>query len=217
MLAVKPHIHAQQTIMLIPEQINLFIAEHPEWQRKLMVRLRQLVHAVNEDVQETWRSQSPHFDLDSRPVLGISTSKTSVSVTFPKGAQFKSSRLPYEACPEEKPGRTVKFREGDPLNEAAFTALVQRAMALNIKGARSEAETSGNKPPLHAGLENVLRRDPCAWANWESFRPADRKEYAEWVADGRKEETRKRRIAQALEMIREGITKMEAEHRVKGA
>ncbi len=203
--------------MLIPEQINLYIAEHPEWQRKLMVRLRQLVHAVNEEVEETWRAQSPHFDLSSTPVLGFCASKTSVSVNFPKGAQFKSSRMPYEPCAEDKTGRTVKFREGDAINEAAFSTLVQRAMALNDKLAKAEAEASGKKHPVHAELESILRKDPSAWANWGSFPASIRKEYAEWISDGRKEETRKRRIAQALEMIREGITKEEAEHRVKGA
>lgn len=203
--------------MLIPEQINLYIAEHPEWQRKLMVRLRQLVHSVNADVEETWRAQSPHFDLASNPVLGICASKTSVSVIFPKGAQFKSARLPYEPCAEDKPGRTVKFREGDTINEAAFSALVQRAVAVNDKLTKVEAEANGRKQPDHAELESILRKDPNAWANWGSFHASTRQEYAEWISDGKKEETRKRRIAQALEMIREGITKEEAEHRVKGA
>ena len=203
--------------MLIPEQINLYIAGHPEWQRKLMVRVRQLVHAVNADAEEAWRAQGPHFDLASMPVLGICASKTSVSVTFPKGAQFKSTRMPYEPCAEDKPGRTVKFREGDTINEAAFSTLVQRAMALNEKLIKAETETSGKKHHFHAELEGILRKDPSAWANWESFPATTKKEYAEWIADGRKEETRKRRIAQALEMIREGITKQEAEHRVKGA
>ena len=202
--------------MLTPEQINLYIAGHPEWQRKLMVRLRQLVHSGTEEVQEKWRAQTPHFELAELPLLSISASKTSVSVTFPKGAQFKSTRMPYEACSEDKPGRCVKFREGDTINEAAFTTLVQRAIALNLKLAKEESEAAGNKAPMYTELESVLRKDPSAWANWESFKPSSRKEYTEWVADGRKEETRKRRIAQALESIREGLTK-EEEARVKGA
>lgn len=199
--------------MLIPEQINLYIAAQPEWQRKLMVRLRQIVHTVTEDVEETWRAQSPHFDLASSPLLGISASKTSVCVTFPKGAHFKSLRLPFEPCAEDKPGRSVKFREHDNLNEAAFTTLVQRAMALNLKTAAGDGDQRHGE---YAELEGVLRKDPSAWANWGSFGRADRREYGEWVADGKKEETRKRRIAQALEMIREGMTRTEVEHRVKG-
>ncbi|MBK7944376.1 MAG: DUF1801 domain-containing protein [Flavobacteriales bacterium] len=50
--------------MLPQEQINLYIAEQPEWQRKLLVRLRQLIHSVDEEVEETWKWNSPHFDHD---------------------------------------------------------------------------------------------------------------------------------------------------------
>ena len=199
--------------MLTPEQINLYIAGHPEWQRKLMVRLRQLIHSVSEDVHEVWRGQAPHFDMAASSLLAFSSSKTSVVVTFAKGAQFKSSRLPYEPCLDEKPWRAIKFHEGDSLHEAAFTTLVQRAVALNLKLATEE---SGGKHPANVELEGVLCKDPSAWANWEAFDTADKKEYSEWVADGRKEETRKRRIAQALEMIRDGLTRHEAEHRIKG-
>lgn len=195
--------------MQSPERINLYIAEHPEWQRKMMVRLRQIIHSACSDVEENWRAQGPHFDLASEPMLNFCASKNCVSVHFPKGAQFKSSRLPYEPCAEDKPGRTVKFKEGDALHEAGFTSLVQKAAALN----RKLAERKGRETP-YTELESVLRKDPSAWANWESFPPSHRKEYVEWVADGRKEETRKRRIAQALEMIREGMAR--EEQRVKG-
>ncbi len=197
--------------MLAPEQINLYIANHPEWQRKVMVRLRQLIHSVAGDVEENWRAQSPHFDVAGLPMVSISASKTSVSATFAKGAQFKSTRLPYEASADDKPTRTVKFRESDSLNEAGFSSLVQKAAALNKKLAAGDKKDKGLTE-----LEEVLRKDPSAWANWETFKAVSRKEYEEWVADGKKEETRKRRIAQALEMIRDGFTRQEEAKRVQG-
>lgn len=198
--------------MLSPEQINLYIANHAEWQRKLMVRLRQLIHSTGHDVEEAWRSQVPHFDVASLPLLSITASKNAVCVHFPKGAQFKSSRLAYEPCAEDKPGRTVRFHEGDPLPEAGFTSLVNKAAALNLKLAGHHG-----KDALMEELEAVLKKDPTAWANWESFSPSHRKEYWEWIADGRREETRKRRIAKALEMIREGASHVEAGNQVPDA
>lgn len=199
--------------MLASEQINLYIAGQPEWQRKVLVRLRQLIHTTSGNVEETWRAQSPHFDVADQPMLSFSASKTSVCVHFPKGAQFKSTRLPYETCTEDKQPRSVKFREGEPIHEAAFSTLVARAAALNQKAAKATAETH-HKDPQATELETVLRKDPTAWANWETFSTACRKEYLEWVGDGRKEETRKRRMAQAFELIREGLTREEEERRV---
>lgn len=201
--------------MQIQEQINLYIAGHPEWQRKLMVRIRQLVHAAAEDVQEAWRGQVPHFDLATTAMVSISASKTSVSIHFPHGAHFKPAKLAFEPASEDKQGRTIKFHEGDAIPEAAFSALLHKAAAYSMKLHDEEGEESGHQE--HSELETILRKDPSAWVNWNAFGKADRREYSEWVADGRKEETRKRRIAQALEQIREGLTRDEAAHRVKGA
>ncbi len=200
--------------MLVPEQINLYIADRPTWQRKLMVRLRQLVHGVTEEIDEAWRSQAPHFDHAGVPVLSFSSTKTTVSVTFQQGAHLKSSRLSFEPVTDDRTSRCLKFHEEDVVNEAAFTSLVKKALTQSGKTQDSATESKGHTH--HAELETVLHKDPSAWANWEAFSNSCKKEYAEWVADGKKEETRKRRIAQALEMIREGVKKDEALHRVKG-
>jgi uncharacterized protein YdeI (YjbR/CyaY-like superfamily) len=93
---------------------------------------------------------------------------------------------------------------------------VKKALALTDRMAKQGPGADGKRTVVHAELEAVLHKDPSAWANWEAFSARCRKEYAEWVADGKKEETRKRRIAQALEMIREGVRKDEELHRVKG-
>ena len=52
------------------------------------------------------------------------------------------------------------------------------------------------------------------WENWEKFNYTHKKEYVEWITDAKKDETRKHRIAKALEMIREGVGK-EEKYRVK--
>lgn len=203
--------------MLIPEHINLYIAEHPEWQRKLLVKIRQLVHMVDENVEEKWRAHTPHFDHMELPLLSLGASKTSVSVIFDKGAQITTSRKRFEPVTDDRSSRTLKYRQGDVVQEAAFVELVKKAIHLNNKLVKANAKSEGTDPMDHAELDRVLRKDPNAWANWEAFSPSCRSEYAEWIADGKKEETRKRRIAQALEMIREGVAKDEVRHRMKGS
>ncbi|HEX2617657.1 MAG TPA: YdeI/OmpD-associated family protein, partial [Flavobacteriales bacterium] len=100
----------------------------------------------------------------------------------------------------------IKFKEGDTINEAAFVDLVKKAVALNAKGTKiTDAKPERKALVVPPELEAVLKKDPTAWANWQGFPYSHKKEYIEWVTDGKKEETRKRRIAQALEMIREGM------------
>jgi hypothetical protein len=203
--------------MLVPEQINLYIAEQPEWQRKLLVRLRQLIHAVDESIVEAWRWNTPHFDHEGAIMLGMGVHKNHVSVMFHKGALIKDPKKLFEEVTEEKGTRIIKFSEGDAIAEAAFSDLVKKAVALNTKGTKlGDAKPERRALEVPPELEAVLKKDPTAWANWQAFSYSHKKEYAEWIADGKKEETRKRRIAQALEMIREGVGK-EDKYRLKGA
>lgn len=196
--------------MLSSEQINQYIAQHPEWQRRVMVRLRQIIHSAGSDLEEVWRAKAPHFDVASLPCISLSAGKTCVSVHFAKGAQFKSTRQPYEPSGDDKPSRVVKFKEGDAIHEAGFASLVQKAAALNMKLAGAAGRNS-----LLEELEGVLKKDPTAWANWKIFNDGNKKAYFEWIADGRREEIRKRRIARSLEMIRDGVTEVEEKDRVE--
>jgi hypothetical protein len=58
-------------------------------------------------------------------------------------------------------------------------------------------------PALAAALET----DPTAKANYDKLAASHRKEYGRWISEAKKEETRDRRVAQALEMLREGKTR----------
>ena len=201
--------------MVITEQINQYIAEQPEWQRKLLVRLRQLIHSTDEQVEETWKWNSPHFDHEGI-MIGLQAFKEHIAVWFHKGSLVKDPKKLFEALPkgEEKGMRSYKLHEGDKLNEAAFVDLVKQAVALNVKGTKlTDAKPARKALVVPEDLEQVLHKDPTAWANWEAFNYSCKKEYIEWITDAKQDETRKRRIAQALEKIREGETK-EEKHQV---
>ncbi len=70
--------------MVITERINLYIAEQPEWQRKLLVRLRQLIHSTDAEVEETWKWNSPHFDHQGI-MIGLQAFKVALYVIWPFG------------------------------------------------------------------------------------------------------------------------------------
>jgi hypothetical protein len=56
-------------------------------------------------------------------------------------------------------------------------------------------------------LAAALAADPQAAALFERMAFTHRKEYARWIAEAKRAETRQRRVAQALEMIRAGKTR----------
>jgi hypothetical protein len=192
--------------MQAQEQINLYIAEQPEWQRKLLVRFRQLIHSTDENVEESWKWNSPHFDHKGI-MIGMNAFKKFVGIWFHKGALLKDTHGLFEVTgkEDEKGMRAYKVHEGETINEKAFVDLLKQAIKVNEAGMKLTATKPAKKslevPPE---LESVLKKDDMAWEHWEKFTYSHKKEYVEWITDARKEETRKRRIAQALEMIREG-------------
>jgi len=56
-------------------------------------------------------------------------------------------------------------------------------------------------PPLQQRLD----ADATARAAFERLSVTNRREYANWVAEARRDETRERRASQAIEMLREGV------------
>lgn len=187
------------------ELINTFIADQPEWQRKLLVRLRQLIHGADPDVEESWRGQAPGFDHDG-PMASMHVFKSCVSVWFHKGALLKDPQDLFHLTEkdEERAVRKYKVSEGEAINEKAFADLVKQAVKLNKAGDAKPAKSALVLPP---GMESCLKRDEEVWEHWEKLSSSHKKEYVEWITDAKQDETRKRRIAQALEMIREGAGK----------
>jgi uncharacterized protein YdeI (YjbR/CyaY-like superfamily) len=56
-------------------------------------------------------------------------------------------------------------------------------------------------------LAAALDADPEAKRLFDGLAFTHRKEYARWISEAKREETRERRVAQAVEMIRAGRTR----------
>jgi hypothetical protein len=67
-----------------------------------------------------------------------------------------------------------------------------------------ELDTAPREVDVPEALARALAWDPAAKAAFEALAFTHRKEYARWVADAKRQETRDRRVTRALEMLREG-------------
>lgn len=56
-------------------------------------------------------------------------------------------------------------------------------------------------------LADALAGDPAARAAFDALAPSHRKEFARWVAEAKRDETRTSRVEQTLQMLREGRTR----------
>lgn len=65
-------------------------------------------------------------------------------------------------------------------------------------------DTEERTVELPEALERALAADAKAKAGFDGLAYSHRKEYARWIGEAKKEETRERRVAKALELLREG-------------
>lgn len=67
-----------------------------------------------------------------------------------------------------------------------------------------ELDVAPRQAELPPALAAALAADPTAEAAFERLAVTHRKEFARWIAEAKKEDTRQRRLEQAMEMIRAG-------------
>lgn len=69
-----------------------------------------------------------------------------------------------------------------------------------------ELDTDQREVEIPEALARALSAAPDARAAFERLAFTHRKEYARWVAEAKREETRDRRVTRALQMLRDGQT-----------
>jgi hypothetical protein len=68
-------------------------------------------------------------------------------------------------------------------------------------------DTAPREVDVPEALARALEGDPVANAKFNALAYTHRKEFARWVEDAKRDETRQRRVEQALEMVRAGKTR----------
>ncbi len=111
-------------------QIDQRLAELADWRGALLARLRALILAADPAVLEEWKWSVPVWSCAGILCTGESYKKA-VKLTFPKGASLPDPKGLFNASLEGKVRRAIDFAEGAPLDEAAFTAMIRAAIALN--------------------------------------------------------------------------------------
>lgn len=123
------------------QQIDNKIAALGDWRGETLARLRKLIHEADPEVVETVKwGGVPVFEHDGIITTG-ETYKTTVKLTFAKGAAVEDPSGLFNSSLEGNTRRAIDFREGEPIDEAAFKALIRAAVALN-----TTAKTGKKKP-----------------------------------------------------------------------
>ena len=83
---------------------------------------------------------------------------------------------------------------------------LRKAMKLNEDGVKPERRKSAPRPAPEVPdeLASALEKNKAAKATFDAFAPGCRREYIEWIVEAKREKTRAKRLAQALEWMAQG-------------
>jgi len=111
--------------------IDARISELGDWRGETLARVRELIKKADPDVVEEWKWRGvPVWEHDGQICTGESY-KTVVKLTFAKGASLKDPNGLFNSSLDGNVRRAIDISEGERIDEAAFTALIREAVALN--------------------------------------------------------------------------------------
>lgn len=187
------------------ERVDAYIANAQPFAQPILKHLRKVVHQACPGVEETIKWSFPHF-MYKGLLCSMSAFTQHCAFGFWKGALIEGAPgLGREAMGQF--GRITSL--ADLPDEKRLTSLVRQAAALNDDGVKTPKVRKPELPRRVAPKAPpeflaALRKNKKALSTYAAFSPSHKREYVEWIAEAKREDTRNRRIATALAWIAEG-------------
>ncbi len=182
-------------------RIDAYIQRAAPFARPVLRHLRQLIHESCPDVEETVKWGFPHFERQG-VLCSMAAFKEHCAFGFWRWAEIEG--VPGAKGPMSQFGRISK--RSDLPSDKTLAAMVKKAVALNAAGKQKRAAVRRAKaaPVVPAELLAALRKNKKAKAAFDGMSPSHQREYAEWIAEAKRDETRERRVEQAIAWLAEG-------------
>ena len=186
-------------------RVDAYIAKQAAFAKPLLAHIRSVVHEGCPDVIETIKWGVPSFEHHGI-LCGMAAFKAHLQFGFWKHDLVVGKRIDGMGF-----GKITSLDDLPP--RAKLLTYVKKAAKLNEQGvkapwmeAREKKAKSGAKKPVAtpADFRAALAKSKTAKTVYADFPPSHKREYVEWITEAKQEETRKRRIAQAVEWIAEG-------------
>jgi uncharacterized protein YdeI (YjbR/CyaY-like superfamily) len=193
-------------------KVDAYIAKSQPFAQPILEHIRQLVHKACPGVEETIKWSRPFFEYKGAILGNMSAFKEHCSFGFwgeEIAAVLREQRLlqpdamgslgritSVEDLPPAKQLLSLLRQAVDFIDSGQYTSPIAARQRV-VKAPKAAPEA----PPAFA---KALKANKKAAAAFTSFSPSCKREYVEWIADAKRDETRDKRIATAIEWISEG-------------
>jgi uncharacterized protein YdeI (YjbR/CyaY-like superfamily) len=192
-------------------KVDAYCAKVQPFAQPILAHLRALVHKACPEVEETIKWSRPFFQYRGAILCNMSAFKEHCSFGFwgeEIGAVLREAAVLKEGGMGSL-GRITSV--ADLPSDKQMLGWIRQAAAFVDSGQYTSPIAARHKvvkqkPSLNtpAEFKTALQRNKKAAAVFAAFSPSCKREYVEWIAEAKRQETRDKRIATAVEWIAEG-------------
>jgi uncharacterized protein YdeI (YjbR/CyaY-like superfamily) len=183
-------------------RIDSYIAKAQPFAQAILTHVRERVHAVLPDIEETIKWSMPSYTLDGKIVLITAAFKAHAALNFWRGQELRGAQADADAM-----GQFGKLKSvADLPSDKELDRLILEAAELSksAPAPRKKKQEPKAAPQMHPEFAAALSKAPKAKAALDSFPPSAQRDYLEWIAEAKQDATRAKRIATAVEWLSEG-------------
>ena len=192
------------------KRIDAYIAKSESFAKPILNHLRELVHKACPDIEETVKWGFPHFDYKGI-LCSMAAFKQHCAFGFWKASLMSDTHKILSKVGETAMGHLGKIKSLDDLpSEKVLIKYIKEAVKLNSEGIKLITKgKAAEKKELNVPdyFRKALSKNKDALKIFEKFSYTNKKEYVEWVAEAKSEDTKNKRLATSMEWIAEGKIK----------
>jgi uncharacterized protein YdeI (YjbR/CyaY-like superfamily) len=192
-------------------RVDSYIAKQQPFAEPILTHIRELMHKASPDIEETIKWGMPFFVLHGVIVGNMAAFKKHCSLGL--WGQEMAAVLGKDGAASD--GAMGSFGRIESLKDLpgqkVLLGYMKQAAALVASGERTTSlparkKAKAAKPAVEVPVELVaaLKGNKKAAATFAAFSPSCKREYTEWIAEAKREETKTKRVAQAVEWMAEG-------------
>lgn len=186
--------------------VDEYISKNPQWEKELSA-LREILLKTNLAEKVKWNAPI-YVDENDKNIVGVAGFKNYFGMWFHQGVFLKDPHNKLQNAQEEKTKalRQWRFTNLQALleNEHIILDYVNEAILNQQNGL--ELKPQKNKPiDIPKLLQEALSSDNTLKLKFEALSPGKRRDYADHIADAKREATKLSRLEKIIPMILDGV------------
>jgi len=184
-------------------KVDQYIEKHQSWSEGLEILRKSILET---ELEETVKWGAPTYTINGKNVVGLGAFKNHFGLWFFQGVFLKDKHQLLVNAQEGKTKalRQMRFTSVAEINVDIIKQYVKEA--IDNQKAGKEVKIERNKtfeiPEL---LQNALDKDKEFNSAFTQLSPGKQKEYANYILEAKREETRLKRLEKITPMVNSGI------------